>query len=74
MLGITILLVTTFLCLALPGLLQPPAIHLADRLHLWSVPLWVFFISRAAHPALILFGEAELKLKVNQMVSCRNSC
>merc|ERR1711964_279350 len=54
MIGISIVLLITFLCLALPGLLFYPTKNIADFPHyvfIWKLTMWVFLVSPPpAHP------------------------
>ena len=84
MIGISIVLLITFLCLALPGLLFYPtkvgAVPRYDHMlgqniddfphyvFIWKLTMWVFLVSRTLQPILILTSDKELKLKSKQFV------
>ena len=77
MLGISLIILVTFLCLVVPSLVLPVSNAVEDGeeevgenfkqyLYVWKVTMWVFFISRTLQPIIIVASDKELKLKSKQ--------
>ena len=73
MLGISLILLVTFLCLVVPSLILPVSSEEEEvgekfkrYLNVWKVTMWVFFISRTLQPIIIVASDRELKLKSKQ--------
>ena len=80
MIGISLILLVTFLCLIVPSLVMPLTTHDDDDekeeedgvenfqqyLYVWKITMWVFFISRTLQPIIIVASDRELTLKSKQ--------
>ena len=81
MIGISLILLVTFLCLIVPSLVVPLTSHheegeeeegeeggdnFQQYLYVWKITMWVFFISRTLQPIIIVASDRELTLKSKQ--------
>ena len=80
MIGISLILLVTFLCLIVPSLVVPLTSHHEEEeegeeeggdnfqqyLYVWKITMWVFFISRTLQPIIIVASDRELTLKSKQ--------
>ena len=81
MLGISLILLVTFLCLIVPSLVVPltshaemeegegeeeDGEHFQQYLYVWKITMWVFFVSRTLQPIIIVASDRELTLKSKQ--------
>ena len=81
MLGISLILLVTFLCLIVPSLVVPltsdaemeegeeeeeDGEHFQQYLYVWKITTWVFFVSRTLQPIIIVASDRELTLKSKQ--------
>ena len=77
MLGISLILLVTFLCLIMPSLVVPLTSdqeegedggeNFQQYLYVWKITMWVFFISRTLQPIIIVASDRELTLKSKQV-------
>ena len=77
MIGISLILLVTFLCLIVPSLVMPLTTQHDEEeenggetfqqyLYVWKITMWVFFISRTLQPIIIVASDRELTLKSKQ--------